>query len=276
MDQRRRRHEWPGRRARRVGDPADVRLSARPRARSDRRRRAGAAARDRRRGGRRARCTARAARARADAGRRGGRALRERADPVRARGARRGTRDRRAADRDRVQSRHSARGARGGRDRAARRARGDRGLDADEGWTRAEDGPASPVDGGDGAPRSRRGKPDDPPDADVPQAAGPRAPDPDGAQRSPARPRRNPPRRCARLRRHRPRPPPHDLETGTVSRSSVGAVAGDVFAEDEGVDVVRALVGAYGFEVHHVAHRLVVVDDAVRAEEVARFSRDLE
>ncbi len=39
------------------------------------------------------------------------------------------------------------------------------------------------------------------------------------------------------------------------------------------MDVVRALVRAHGLEVHHVSHGLVVVDDAVGAEQVARVTR---
>ena len=44
--------------------------------------------------------------------------------------------------------------------------------------------------------------------------------------------------------------------------------SGDVLADDEGVDVVGAFVGDYGFEVHHVAHDWVVFGDAVAAEDL--------
>jgi hypothetical protein len=43
----------------------------------------------------------------------------------------------------------------------------------------------------------------------------------------------------------------------------------DALAEDERVDVVRAFVGLYGFEVHAVAHDRVVLCDAVCAQDVA-------
>src|SRR5271170_2835585 len=47
-------------------------------------------------------------------------------------------------------------------------------------------------------------------------------------------------------------------------------------AEDEGVDVVRALIGVHGFQIHQVADDVVFVDDAVAAMHVARGARDVE
>src|ERR1700722_2161969 len=52
--------------------------------------------------------------------------------------------------------------------------------------------------------------------------------------------------------------------------------AGLSAAEDEGVDVVRALVGVHGFQVHQVADDVIFVDDAVAAVHVARGARDVE
>src|SRR5579859_152224 len=57
-----------------------------------------------------------------------------------------------------------------------------------------------------------------------------------------------------------------------------GGNAGDFFSDYEFVNVVGALVGKDAFEVVHVAHDAVVVDDAVGAEDVAGlaggFKRD--
>ena len=166
--QRRRGHERPDRRPRRR--PRSRRPSA-TRATACRRSSRAAtprcAARSRGRRGRRARG---APRARASCellpGRRGGRDLRERPHAVRAR-----PRSRRRA---RVGARRIAitcdpgsplAARRRDRDRAVRRARGDRRLDAHEGRPRPEDGAAPALDRGDGAARARRGEPDDEPRA---------------------------------------------------------------------------------------------------------------
>src|SRR5258706_15502661 len=47
-------------------------------------------------------------------------------------------------------------------------------------------------------------------------------------------------------------------------------------AQDQGVDVVRALVGVDGLEVHDVADHVVFVGDAVAAGHVARHPPDSE
>ena len=39
-----------------------------------------------------------------------------------------------------------------------------------------------------------------------------------------------------------------------------------MLTDDQRVDVVRSLVGANGFQIHHVSHRAVLVDDPVRTE----------
>src|SRR5215467_4700278 len=55
--------------------------------------------------------------------------------------------------------------------------------------------------------------------------------------------------------------------------------AGDVPADDEGMDVVRALVGVDGLQIHHVADHRMLVDDAGGAQDVTgqprRVERDL-
>src|SRR5918997_588707 len=56
---------------------------------------------------------------------------------------------------------------------------------------------------------------------------------------------------------------------------SEGAVAGYGLAHDQGVYVVRALVGVNPFEVGHVLHHAVVEQDAVAPERVARRGGDL-
>jgi len=49
--------------------------------------------------------------------------------------------------------------------------------------------------------------------------------------------------------------------------ASICGDAGDVLAEDEGMNVVRAFVGLYGFEVHHVAHDGVVLRNSICDED---------
>lgn len=55
-----------------------------------------------------------------------------------------------------------------------------------------------------------------------------------------------------------------------------GLDAGDGAAEDEGVDVVRALVGVDGLQVHDVPDDVVLVLDAVAAEHVAAGARNVQ
>src|SRR6267142_1044082 len=52
-----------------------------------------------------------------------------------------------------------------------------------------------------------------------------------------------------------------------------GGNAGDFFSDDEFVNIVGTLVGIDAFEVVHVAHDAVVVDDSVGAENVAGSAR---
>src|SRR5882762_7239906 len=52
--------------------------------------------------------------------------------------------------------------------------------------------------------------------------------------------------------------------------------AGYALADDEFVDVVRTFVGGDAFEIVHVAHDGVIVDDAVGAENIAGFACRLE
>src|SRR5690606_38934629 len=54
-----------------------------------------------------------------------------------------------------------------------------------------------------------------------------------------------------------------------------GGEAGQVLAEHERVDIVRPLVGVDGLEVRHVAHGLVLDEDAVGAEQTACLARDV-
>src|SRR5258708_27046902 len=55
-----------------------------------------------------------------------------------------------------------------------------------------------------------------------------------------------------------------------------GGDAGDALADYELVNVVGAFVGGDAFEVVHMAHDAVVVDDAISAENVACFTRDVQ
>src|SRR6266436_1686547 len=68
-----------------------------------------------------------------------------------------------------------------------------------------------------------------------------------------------------------------DFEKSMVSsRLNKGGDAGDALADYELVDVVGAFVGGDAFEIVHVAHDGVVVDDAVGAENVAGFASGFE
>src|SRR6185437_7759758 len=58
--------------------------------------------------------------------------------------------------------------------------------------------------------------------------------------------------------------------------SSESGDAGLRAAEDQRVDVVRALVGIHGFEVQHVPDHVELVDDAIPAVHVSRDARDIE
>src|SRR5688500_18004470 len=51
--------------------------------------------------------------------------------------------------------------------------------------------------------------------------------------------------------------------------------SGDGLPEDERVHVVRPLVSVHALEVRHVAHRAVLGENAVRAEQAARFTGDV-
>ena len=48
--------------------------------------------------------------------------------------------------------------------------------------------------------------------------------------------------------------------------------ASDALSDDQLVNIVGAFVGGYAFEIVHVAHDGVIVDDAVGAENVAGFA----
>src|SRR6267154_4745787 len=54
-----------------------------------------------------------------------------------------------------------------------------------------------------------------------------------------------------------------------------GGDAGYALADYELVDVVRAFVSGDAFEIVHVAHDGVIIDDAIRAEDVASFAGGL-
>ena len=60
------------------------------------------------------------------------------------------------------------------------------------------------------------------------------------------------------------------LARGLSSSSTlVRSDSGDVLAQDQGVDVVGALVGFYGLEIHGVAHDGVVIGYSICPEDVA-------
>ena len=60
----------------------------------------------------------------------------------------------------------------------------------------------------------------------------------------------------------------------TRHSSLEGALAGDLPADDQRVDVVRPLVGVHGLEVREVANRLILGEDAVRSEQAPGLARD--
>lgn len=57
---------------------------------------------------------------------------------------------------------------------------------------------------------------------------------------------------------------------GLIQLSAEGWDSGDLLAEHEQVDVVRALIGLDALEVTHVPETLILVEDADRAQDVAR------
>src|SRR5882762_5920592 len=56
----------------------------------------------------------------------------------------------------------------------------------------------------------------------------------------------------------------------------VGGDAGDFFPDHQFVDVVGAFIGVHAFQIVHVAHDAVIVDDAVSAENVARLAGNVQ
>jgi len=52
--------------------------------------------------------------------------------------------------------------------------------------------------------------------------------------------------------------------------------ASDPFPDDQLVNVVRAFIGENAFEIVHVAHDAVIVDDAVGAKDVPGLARDFQ
>ena len=54
---------------------------------------------------------------------------------------------------------------------------------------------------------------------------------------------------------------------------SEGGDAGYALTQDEGMHVVRTLIGLYGFQIHHVPHDWIIVRDAVGAENVPGYAR---
>src|SRR5271165_1892597 len=64
--------------------------------------------------------------------------------------------------------------------------------------------------------------------------------------------------------------------TRTMRSLNVGGDAGDFFADHQFVDVVGAFVSENAFEVVHVAHDAVVVDNAVGAEDVAGLAGNVQ
>src|SRR5438093_2078986 len=54
-----------------------------------------------------------------------------------------------------------------------------------------------------------------------------------------------------------------------------GAQAGDLLSQDQGVDIVRPLVGVHRFEVCEVSHRLILGQYAVGPEEAPGLARDI-
>src|ERR1700693_5598540 len=52
------------------------------------------------------------------------------------------------------------------------------------------------------------------------------------------------------------------------SSSEVRGNTGNALADDQAMNVVRALVGVHRFEIVHVAHDAVIVDDAIGAPKI--------
>src|SRR5258705_4439320 len=54
-----------------------------------------------------------------------------------------------------------------------------------------------------------------------------------------------------------------------------GAQTGDFLSQDQRMDVVRPLVGVHRFEICEMPHRLILGQDAVRAQQASCFTRDI-
>ena len=64
------------------------------------------------------------------------------------------------------------------------------------------------------------------------------------------------------------------IGTGTRT-ASVRGVPGQVLAEDQSMDVVCAFIGVDGFQVGHVPHGRVFDQNAIRAQQPARLTRNI-
>src|SRR6266481_7796586 len=63
---------------------------------------------------------------------------------------------------------------------------------------------------------------------------------------------------------------------GSLSSATESIDAGDVLANDQGVDVMRAFVGINALEIHEMSNHGIAIGDADGAQDVARFPRTLE
>ena len=61
-----------------------------------------------------------------------------------------------------------------------------------------------------------------------------------------------------------------------IASAGEGLKAGDGAAKDQRMDVMRALIGVHRFQIHHVAHDVIFLGDAVAAMHVARFAGDVQ
>src|SRR5215831_12500034 len=75
-----------------------------------------------------------------------------------------------------------------------------------------------------------------------------------------------------RLRARQSGDEPRDILSHEYAKLDKRRDAGDALADHQLVNVVGAFVGVDAFEIVHVAHDAVIVDDDVGAENVARFA----
>src|SRR5438094_361277 len=66
------------------------------------------------------------------------------------------------------------------------------------------------------------------------------------------------------------------VNVGHLSSAAESIEPGDIVADDQGVNIMRALVGVNAFQVHQMTNHGVAICDSDRAQNVTRFAGTLE